>query len=63
MLIYFTILHRFSNECRRESSGEIACLSCPVGYLGSRCERCDTQNGYLGDPTVIGGSCRKGGMN
>jgi len=47
---------RFTTECHLETDGEVTCFGCPEGYTGRRCERC--AEGYEGDPTEPGGSCR-----
>jgi len=47
---------RFTSECHLDTDGEVTCIGCPEGYTGRRCQRC--AEGYEGDPTVPGGSCR-----
>ena len=47
---------RFTTECRLDPDGEVTCIGCPEGYTGRRCQRC--AEGYEGDPTVPGRTCR-----
>ncbi|XP_029446888.1 laminin subunit alpha-1 [Rhinatrema bivittatum] len=47
--------NNFSPTCHLDKGGEVICDQCPLGYTGSRCERC--ANGYYGNPMVSGGSC------
>uniref|UniRef100_A0A8C0ZYF8 Laminin subunit alpha-2 n=1 Tax=Castor canadensis TaxID=51338 RepID=A0A8C0ZYF8_CASCN len=48
--------NNFSPTCHLDWSLGLICDECPVGYTGPRCERC--AEGYFGQPSVPGGSCR-----
>lgn len=43
-----------ANQCHAETG---RCFCTTKGIIGDHCEKCDTQNHYLGDPTVPRGSC------
>ncbi|XP_060095142.1 laminin subunit alpha-2 isoform X2 [Heteronotia binoei] len=48
--------NNFSPTCHLERSRGLICDECPVGYSGSRCERC--AEGYFGQPLIPGSSCQ-----
>ncbi|XP_049913534.1 laminin subunit alpha-2 isoform X1 [Epinephelus moara] len=48
--------NNFSPTCHLSGQGELLCDQCQPGYTGPRCDRC--ANGYYGQPSVPGGSCR-----
>ncbi|KAG8444246.1 hypothetical protein GDO86_009434 [Hymenochirus boettgeri] len=48
--------NNFSPTCHLDKNQGVICDSCPLGYTGQRCERC--ADGYYGQPTVPGGSCK-----
>ncbi|XP_045150594.1 laminin subunit alpha-2 isoform X3 [Echinops telfairi] len=48
--------NNFSPTCHLDWSLGLVCDECPVGYTGTRCERC--AEGYFGQPSVPGGSCQ-----
>lgn len=48
--------NNFADSCGIDAvSSELVC-KCKKGYTGSRCEKC--ADGYYGDPTQKGGSCK-----
>ncbi|XP_076086554.1 basement membrane-specific heparan sulfate proteoglycan core protein-like isoform X4 [Mytilus galloprovincialis] len=51
--------NQFSRSCYLESDGLVTCDRCPPGYIGRKCERCDTDRGYTGNPTEVGGRCQR----
>ncbi|XP_075211994.1 terribly reduced optic lobes isoform X4 [Lycorma delicatula] len=48
--------NQFGRTCILDTDGQVTC-NCPEGYTGRRCETCD--QGYSGNPTVPGDSCKK----
>ncbi|XP_063299217.1 laminin subunit alpha-2 isoform X3 [Pelobates fuscus] len=48
--------NNFSPTCHLDRNRGLICDACPPGYAGQRCERC--ANGYFGQPSVPGGSCK-----
>ncbi|XP_054830970.1 laminin subunit alpha-2 [Eublepharis macularius] len=48
--------NNFSPTCHLEQSHGLICDECPLGYSGSRCERC--AEGYFGQPLIPGSSCQ-----
>ncbi|XP_068087628.1 laminin subunit alpha-2 isoform X4 [Hyperolius riggenbachi] len=49
--------NNFSPTCHLDPSRGLICDACPPGYAGPRCERC--AEGYFGQPSVPGGSCKR----
>jgi len=49
--------NQFARECYLDVDRQVTCR-CPPGYTGRRCGEC--AQGYTGDPTVLGSSCRRG---
>ena len=49
--------NQFGRECYLDVDTQVTC-KCPLGYTGRRCGECD--EGYVGNPTLLGGSCIKG---
>uniref|UniRef100_A0A8C4R2A7 Uncharacterized protein n=1 Tax=Eptatretus burgeri TaxID=7764 RepID=A0A8C4R2A7_EPTBU len=49
--------NNFSPTCHLDSSGDVVCDQCHLGYAGNRCERC--AEGFYGEPSVPGGSCQR----
>ncbi|XP_060586623.1 basement membrane-specific heparan sulfate proteoglycan core protein-like isoform X4 [Ruditapes philippinarum] len=49
--------NQFSRTCYLAEDNQVTCDRCPTGYSGRQCEVCD--EGYVGDPTQPGGSCRR----
>uniref|UniRef100_A0A8C5PW47 Laminin subunit alpha 2 n=1 Tax=Leptobrachium leishanense TaxID=445787 RepID=A0A8C5PW47_9ANUR len=49
--------NNFSPTCRLDRNREVVCVACPPGYTGQRCERC--ADGYHGQPSIPGGSCKQ----
>ncbi|XP_071944831.1 basement membrane-specific heparan sulfate proteoglycan core protein-like [Antedon mediterranea] len=47
--------NNFSPICELDTLNNLRCTACPIGYQGTRCERCAP--GYVGSPTVINGKC------
>ncbi|XP_018411793.1 PREDICTED: laminin subunit alpha-2 [Nanorana parkeri] len=48
--------NNFSPTCHLDPTRGLICDACPGGYSGPRCERC--ADGYFGQPSVPGGSCK-----
>jgi dystroglycan 1 len=49
--------NQFSPDCELDpADGQVTCLSCPVGHIGRRCERC--AEGYEGNPMRPGDYCK-----
>nr|DBA26649.1 TPA: hypothetical protein GDO54_010888 [Pyxicephalus adspersus] len=48
--------NNFSPTCHLDPTRGLICDACPPGYTGPRCERC--ADGYFGQPSVPGGSCK-----
>ncbi|XP_073483348.1 laminin subunit alpha-2 isoform X3 [Aquarana catesbeiana] len=49
--------NNFSPTCHLDQTHGLICDECPLGYTGPRCERC--ADGYFGQPSVPGGSCKQ----
>ena len=49
--------NQFGRECFLDVDSQVTC-KCAPGYTGRRCGECD--EGYVGTPTLLGGSCTKG---
>lgn len=50
------MIDRFSPTCLLDDDGWPTCDACPVGYIGRRCEQCDS--GYTGNPMEPGNFCK-----
>ena len=49
--------NNFADSCNLDlDTSELVC-KCKPGYTGIRCEKC--ADGYFGEPTVLGGSCKR----
>ena len=47
--------NQFAETCYYDDRIETVICQCELGYLGPRCDKCDS--GYFGNPTEPGGSC------
>ena len=58
--MFWRSIFRFTRDCYLEVDGEVTCRNCPPEFTGRRCERCAP--GYVGNPQVIGDTCRPEGQ-
>ena len=49
--------NQFGRECFLDVDSQVTCR-CAPGYTGRRCGEC--QEGFVGNPTLLGGTCTKG---